>query len=112
MTIRQKTKSKRTSSAKQVFPLGISKDVNLDEQGLLNKSRDEAKTKYGDKENDCISTGYKQSKEIGDWYCTLNIKKYTERYSRPNSSKSNNVVDLIKAKDYLERMIEQHKTSK
>ena len=77
-------------------------------QELLTEQRREALTKYGPKEFDCISAGYRESKQVGDFYCSLNIKKYIERYSRPTSAKSNNLQDLIKAKDYLERMIENH----
>lgn len=73
------------------------------EQEELEKSN---RSKYGEKDKDVISLMYDLSKEQGDAYCYGNIMKYVGRFTRPKSSKSNNKIDLLKAKDYLERMIE------
>jgi hypothetical protein len=67
------------------------------------------RAKYGDKEFDQISQAYRVSKEKGDIWCSENVKRYLDRFTRPGSTKSNNFTDLLKAKDYLERMIEENK---
>jgi hypothetical protein len=64
--------------------------------------------KYGAKEFDQISLNYKISKEHGDVWCSENVKRYLDRFKRPGSTKGNNLTDLLKAKDYLERMIEEN----
>lgn len=64
------------------------------------------RAKYGEKDWDQISINYKVSKEKGDIWCAENVKRYLDRFTRPGSTKANNLVDLWKAKDYLERMIE------
>ena len=64
------------------------------------------RSKYGEKEFDQISENYRINKERGDIWCSENVKRYLNRFTRPGSSKANNLVDLYKAKDYLERMIE------
>lgn len=69
------------------------------------------RSKYGQKEFDQISSNYRISKERGDIWCVENVKRYLDRFSRKGSSKANNLTDLLKAKDYLERMIEQNKYS-
>jgi hypothetical protein len=51
---------------------------------------------------------YRVSKERGDIWCTENVKRYLDRFTRPGSSKGNNLTDLLKAQDYLQRMIEQN----
>ena len=51
------------------------------------------------------------SKAKGDIWCSENVKRYHDRFTQPASSKANNLTDLKKAKDYLERMIEQNKDS-
>lgn len=66
------------------------------------------RSKYGEKEFDLISQHYRVSKEQGDVWCSGNVIRYLDRFKRPNSSKSNNMVDLLKARDYLERMIEEN----
>ena len=64
------------------------------------------RAKYGPKELDQISLNYAISKERGDLWCAENVKRYLDRFTRPGSTKANNLVDLKKAKDYLERMID------
>jgi len=64
------------------------------------------RSKYGEKEHDMISRMYRRSKTHGDAYCAGHVERYLDRFIRPESSKGNNQIDLIKAKDYLERMIE------
>lgn len=66
------------------------------------------RAKYGEKEFDQISENYRISKEWGDHWCAENIKRYLNRFKRPGSTKANNLTDLYKAKDYLERMIEEN----
>ena len=72
----------------------------------LNELEKSNRSKYGPKEFDQISLNYKISKERGDIWCSENIKRYLDRFTRPGSSKSNNLTDLMKAKDYLQRMID------
>ncbi len=60
------------------------------------------RSKYGAKEHDMISRMYRRSKIQGDTYCAGHVERYLDRYIRPESSKGNNMVDLVKAKDYLE----------
>ena len=67
--------------------------------------------KYGPKEFDQISENYRIDKERGDQWCAENVKRYLNRFTRKGSSKKNNLVDLKKAKDYLERMIEFNENS-
>lgn len=78
----------------------------------MNKEELEAsnRSKYGEKENDMISRMYRRSKLQGDTYCSGHVERYIDRFIRPESSKGNNMIDLIKAKDYLERMIEANET--
>lgn len=64
--------------------------------------------KYGSKEHDVIANTYRRSKEHGDVWCERNIHRYLDRFVRPGSSKAQNMGDLYKAKDYLERMIEEN----
>jgi hypothetical protein len=66
------------------------------------------RSKYGAKEHDQISTNYRVSKERGDIWCAENVKRYLDRFTRPGSSKGNNMTDLLKAQDYLQRMIEHN----
>ena len=66
------------------------------------------RSKYGEKEFDQISQAYRVSKEKGDIWCSENVKRYLDRFTRPGSSKANNLVDLMKARDYLDRMIEKN----
>ena len=66
------------------------------------------RSKYGEKEFDQISQNYREGKSEGDNWCAENIKRYLNRFKRKGSSKGNNITDLYKAKDYLERMIEEN----
>lgn len=69
------------------------------------------RSKYGEKEFDQISSNYRISKEAGDNWCSENIKRYLTRFTRPGSSKANNLTDLKKAADYMSRMIEMNQDS-
>lgn len=77
-------------------------------EDMMKTQESDSEGKYGEKQFDVISRAYRQSKEVGDFWCTLNAEKYLERYSRPQSHKANNREDIIKAKVYIERMIENH----
>lgn len=63
------------------------------------------RAKYGDKDFDQISENYRISKERGDSWAAENVKRYLNRFTRPGSTKADNLTDLYKAKDYLQRMI-------
>lgn len=78
-------------------------------EGNVQKELEESnRSKYGPKEFDQISTNYRISKERGDIWCSENVKRYLDRFTRPGSSKANNLTDLLKARDYLNRMIENN----
>lgn len=64
------------------------------------------RAKYGDQQHDQISENYRISKERGDTWAAENVKRYLNRFTRPGSTKANNLTDLYKAKDYLQRMID------
>ena len=66
------------------------------------------RSKYGEKEFDQISLNYRKSNQYGDIWASENVKRYLDRFTRPGSSKANNFTDLLKARDYLDRMIEFH----
>jgi hypothetical protein len=66
------------------------------------------RSKYGDKQFDLISQNYRISKEHGDAWCANNVSRYLDRFKRPKSSESNNIIDLYKSRDYLNRMIEEN----
>ena len=75
----------------------------------LEKQLEESnRSKYGEKEFDQISLNYRESKMVGDVWCAENVKRYLNRFKRAGSSKANNLTDLYKAKDYLNRMIEEN----
>lgn len=76
----------------------------MDKEELEKSNR----SKYGEKEFDQISLNYRKSTWYGDIWASENVKRYLDRFTRPGSSKANNLTDLLKAKDYLERMIEFH----
>ncbi len=76
--------------------------MNVDELEESNRS------KYGPKEFDQISMNYRISKERGDVWTSENVKRYLDRFTRPGSSKANNITDLRKASDYLQRMISEN----
>lgn len=77
--------------------------TKIEEKGLEQKNRE----KYGDKQHDVISQAYRQNKQTGDTYCGFNVTKYVKRYMG-GSYKSNNRIDLVKAIDYISRMLEVH----
>ena len=61
--------------------------------------------KYGDKDDDVISRAYREDKIIGDVWCLKNVEKYMRRFIS-KSAKSNNLADLKKAQDYINRAVE------
>lgn len=75
---------------------------------VKDKLEESNRSKYGPKEFDQISNNYRISKERGDTWCSENVKRYLDRFTRPGSSKANNLTDLLKARDYLDRMIENN----
>jgi hypothetical protein len=75
------------------------------EQALEESNR----SKYGAKEFDLISEQYRNSEHDGHVWSGTNAVKYINRYKREGSSKSGNLSDLLKAQDYLNRMIDAHK---
>lgn len=75
---------------------------------LIKKLEESNRAKYGEKEFDQIAENYRISKQSGDTWCAENVKRYLNRFKRPGSTKSDNLTDLYKAKDYLERMIEEN----
>lgn len=79
------------------------------EKSELEKSN---RSKYGSKEFDQISENFRISTDRGNIWCSENIKRYLNRFTRPGSSKANNLTDLYKAQDYLYRMIENAELSK
>lgn len=79
----------------------------MEQNELENSNR----AKYGEKEFDLISQNYRKSKEIGDTWCSSNVIRYLDRYTRPGSTKAGNHTDLLKAFDYLQRMIDKSQES-
>lgn len=76
---------------------------------MVGKSLEESnRSKYGDKSEDLIARTFKISREYGNLWCVNNALKYLERFIRPNSSKGAQLIDLVKAKDYIQRAIEAH----
>lgn len=65
--------------------------------------------KYGDKTDDTIARTYRENAKFGDVYCAKNAEKYLRRFVS-NSEKGNNITDLRKAVDYVNRMIEFHES--
>ncbi len=76
----------------------------MNKEGLEKSNR----SKYGEKEFDQISQNYRISKKTGDIWCAENVKRYLGRFTRDGSQKANNLIDLLKARDYLDRMIENN----
>lgn len=74
---------------------------------LTQEQSEKNKQKYGNKEDDVISSAYREDKRIGDIWCAKNVEKYLRRFIS-KSEKSNNRMDLLKAQDYLQRMLEQN----
>jgi hypothetical protein len=73
--------------------------------------RGDIEKKYGKKEDDLISRTYRDSKQLGDHWCVLNAQKYLKRFISVGSVKSNNIEDLLKAKDYIDRCVEVNLSS-
>ncbi len=72
------------------------------------KQRKKNIAKYGDKNDDVIARSYREGKGIGDIWCAKNAEKYLRRFLG-TSEKANNFVDLLKVKNYVDRMIEYNK---
>lgn len=62
--------------------------------------------KYGEKHYDVIAQSYRKGKLVGDSFCGYTAIKYVERYVG-QSKKAGNKMDLIKAVDFITRMIEE-----
>lgn len=69
------------------------------------------RAKYGDKRNDVIAQAFEMSETFGEVWCVFNAKKYIERFIRPGSTKGGNLTDIIKARDYLDRLIQRNTKS-
>jgi len=65
------------------------------------------RSKYGDKSNDLISRQFKRGFQIGLVWCVGNAERYLERFNRVGSSKQGNKIDIVKARDYIQRAIER-----
>jgi hypothetical protein len=63
--------------------------------------------KYGDKDDDVIARAYRDNFEHGNVWCLTNAMKYCRRFLS-KSEKGNNLIDLIKAHDYLTRALEEN----
>jgi hypothetical protein len=87
-------------TAKQETPMDL-KEVN---HLLSIPLEEENVAKYGPKDDDTIARAYRHSKESGDVYCGFTAQKYITRFIS-KSKKANNNTDLIKAIDYLQRMM-------
>jgi hypothetical protein len=74
----------------------------------VNELEKSNRAKYGDKEFDQISLNYRKGTDYGDIWASENVKRYLDRFTRPGSTKAKNLTDLLKARDYLNRMIEVH----
>jgi len=72
--------------------------INKDFEDQERKNRE----KYGSRENDLISECYRKGKEIGDIWSLTNAKKYIDRFLS-KSGKGGNLMDLLKATDYISR---------
>lgn len=66
------------------------------------------RAKYGERQFDLISQHYRISKQQGDVWCVGNIFRYLDRFKRPGSTKADNLTDLYKTRDYLNRLIEEN----
>jgi len=65
------------------------------------------RTKYGDKSNDVIAQAFTLKTDYGYFWCVFNAIKYLSRFIRPGSIKGMQLIDLKKARDYIDRAIEQ-----
>lgn len=74
----------------------------------INELEKTNRAKYGEKEFDQISLNYRKGIDYGDIWASENVKRYLDRFTRPGSTKAKNLTDLLKARDYLNRMIEVH----
>lgn len=70
------------------------------------KLEQENRSKYGQKTDDLIARTYRDNHSDGDMWCYLNVTKYLGRYVRKGSAKAGIHENLLKARDYLDRMIE------
>lgn len=61
--------------------------------------------KYGPIDDDFIARTFRDDAMTGHIWCAQNIKKYLTRFTS-KSSKSLNLIDLLKCADYLNRMIQ------
>lgn len=75
------------------------------EQSQLEQSN---RAKYGDQKSDVIAQAYAMGRHVGDIWCVFNVWRYLSRYIRPGSTKAGNLTDMLKARDYLDRAIQQH----
>lgn len=75
------------------------------ENSIIDQMRKRNEEKYGQKNDDVISRAYREDKRVGDIWCSKNAEKYLRRFIS-SSDKSNNMTDLLKAKDYIDRMVE------
>ena len=80
-----------------------------EEANIQQKLEESNRSKYGEKEHDLIAQQYMISEHDGHVWTGTNAIKYISRYKREGSSKSGNLSDLLKAQDYLGRMIDAHK---
>ena len=67
------------------------------------------RSKYGPTSDDLIARTYRDNHRDGDLWCEGNVKRYLGRFTRLGSSKAGNYNDLVKAADYLNRMIAANK---
>lgn len=73
---------------------------------MTEKLEQENRSKYGQRADDLIARTYRDNHDAGNDWCYLNVTKYLGRYCRKGSAKAGIYENLIKAKDYLDRMIE------
>lgn len=67
------------------------------------------RSKYGPINDDLIARTYRDNKRDGDVWCAQNVNRYLGRFMREGSSKGLNYTDLLKSRDYLNRMIDANK---
>lgn len=70
-----------------------------------NDRRKQNIAKYGNRNDDVIARSYREGVDIGNVWCLKNVEKYLRRFLS-HSAKGNNLIDLLKAKDYLDRAVE------
>ena len=74
---------------------------NLLNDDFLDQER-KNREKYGSRENDLISECFRKGIDIGNTWCLINSKKYIDRFLS-KSGKGGNLMDLLKATDYIQR---------